>query len=173
MNNGFFKNAEKLTRLEALYEASKIAFAPIVFQVARALRDLKILEILIENRDGLTIEELANKSELSIYAIKVLSETAISSNILYEKENKLYISKVGIFINSDEMTKINMNYNHYVNYLGLYNLEESIKNKKPEGLKVFGDWETIYPALSSLPKRYKIVGLSLTIFILIQDFQQQ
>ncbi|RXI28247.1 class I SAM-dependent methyltransferase [Aliarcobacter trophiarum] len=153
MNNGFFKNAEKLTTLEALYEASKIAFAPIVFQVARALRDLKILEILIENRDGLTIEELANKSELSIYAIKVLGETAISSNILYEKDNKLYISKVGIFINSDEMTKINMNYNHYVNYLGLYNLEESIKNKKPEGLKVFGDWETIYPALSSLPKK--------------------
>ncbi len=153
MDSSFFKDAQKLTTLEALYEASKIAFAPITFQVARVLRDLDVLDILVKNRDGLSIDELANKSELSIYAIKVLSESAISSNILYEKDGKLFISKVGMFINSDEMTKVNMNYNHYVNYLGLYNLEESIKNKKPEGLKSFGEWETIYPALSSLPKK--------------------
>jgi SAM-dependent methyltransferase len=34
----------------------------------------------------------------------------------------------------------------------VYYLEESIRERKPVGLqKVFGDWETIYPALSKLP----------------------
>ena len=53
------------------------------------------------------------------------------------------------------MTQANMNYNHYVNYLGLFYLEDAIKNEKAEGLKVFGEWETIYPALSSLPNKAK------------------
>ena len=153
MKKSFFQDAQNLSTVEALYEAQKIAFAPIVFQVARVLRDSNILNILSKNKNGLSVEELSKISDLSIYAIKVLSETAISANILYEKDNKLFVSKVGIFINSDKMTNANMNYNHYVNYLGLYNLEESIKNRKPEGLKVFGDWETIYPALSSLPQK--------------------
>ncbi len=150
MENNFFQDAENLSTVEALYEANKIAFAPIIFQVARVLRDLDVLNILIKNKNGLSIEELVEKSGLSIYAIKVLSETAISANILYTKDDKLFISKVGIFINNDKMTNVNMNYNHYVNYKGVYNLEDSIKNKKPEGLKIFGEWETIYPALSSL-----------------------
>jgi ubiquinone/menaquinone biosynthesis C-methylase UbiE len=51
------------------------------------------------------------------------------------------------------MTKINMNYNHYVNYKGLFHLDESLKNEKPIGLyETFGnDYETIYPKLSTLP----------------------
>ena len=35
-------------------------------------------------------------------------------------------------------------------YRGLHHLEESIKNGKPEGLKEFGDWNTIYEGLSQL-----------------------
>jgi hypothetical protein len=60
---------------------------------------------------------------------------------------KVYLTKVGFFINSDKMTNANMNSNHHVNYQGLFYLEESIKNGKAEGLQVFGEWETIYPAL--------------------------
>jgi ubiquinone/menaquinone biosynthesis C-methylase UbiE len=38
----------------------------------------------------------------------------------------------------------------------MYFLEESIKNQKPEGLKVFGNWPTIYQALSTdLPEKAK------------------
>ena len=44
-----------------------------------------------------------------------------------------------------------MDFNQDVNYLGLFKLEESILNGKPEGLKVFGDWPTIYEGLSQLP----------------------
>jgi 2-polyprenyl-3-methyl-5-hydroxy-6-metoxy-1,4-benzoquinol methylase len=48
-----------------------------------------------------------------------------------------------------------MNYNHHVNYLGLFYLEESIKSGRAEGLKVFSDKDTIYPALSTLPQKVK------------------
>jgi len=72
------------------------------------------------------------------------------------KENKLYkLSKIGFFLENDKMTKINMDYNHYVNYKGLYDLDKSIKESKPIGLQVFGDWETIYPNLSTLPPKVK------------------
>jgi ubiquinone/menaquinone biosynthesis C-methylase UbiE len=38
----------------------------------------------------------------------------------------------------------------------MFYLDESIKNEKPEGLKVFGEWETIYEAVSSnLPDHVK------------------
>jgi ubiquinone/menaquinone biosynthesis C-methylase UbiE len=44
-----------------------------------------------------------------------------------------------------------MDFVHDVCYNGMFHLEESIKNEKPEGLKVFGSWPTIYEALSRLP----------------------
>jgi len=33
-------------------------------------------------------------------------------------------------------------------YKGLFALDKSIENGKPEGLKVFGEWDTIYEGLS-------------------------
>ncbi|MGD9553740.1 MAG: methyltransferase [Arcobacteraceae bacterium] len=151
----FFTKNNQLTALEAQYEAQKIAFAPIIFQVARTMRDLKILQILSEYKQGLSYEELAQKTKLSKYSVQVLCETALSANIILIEEEKLFLTKIGFFLNSDKMTQANMNYNHHVNYLGLFYLDESIKNEKAEGLKVFGEWETIYPALSSLPNKAK------------------
>ena len=155
MTKEFFKNNDSLNALDAQYEPQKISFAPIIFQVARTMRDLKLLELLSQNKNGLSYEELANKSNLTKYAVLVLCETALSANIVSMKDEKVFLTKIGFFINSDKMTNANMNYNHHVNYLGLFNLEESIKNEKAEGLKVFGDWETIYPALSTLPQKVK------------------
>ena len=44
--NKFFKKNDSISALEAQFEAQKIAFAPIIFQVVRTMRDLKILEII-------------------------------------------------------------------------------------------------------------------------------
>ncbi|PLY09955.1 MAG: SAM-dependent methyltransferase [Arcobacter sp.] len=151
----FFKDNHKISALEAQYEAQKIAFAPVVFQVVRTMRDLKLLEILSNNKDGLTYDELAKKSDLSKYAVQLLCETALSANVISIDEEKVYLTKVGFFIHSDKMTNTNMNYNHHVNYLGLFYLEESIKKEKAEGLKVFSQEDTIYPALSTLPQKAK------------------
>ncbi len=155
MKKEFFKKNDNQSAIEAQYEAQKIAFAPIVFQVARTMRDLKILEILSKNKSGLTYDELVKLTNLTKYAIQVLCETALSANIISFEDEKVYLTKIGFFINSDKMTNANMNYNHHVNYQGLFYLEESIKNGKAEGLKVFSDCETIYPALSTLPENAK------------------
>lgn len=148
----FFKNNE-MTALQAQYEAQKIAFAPIIFQVARTMRDLGILELLLKNKSGLSIAALAEKLELTPYAIQVLLETALSANIVEEHQEIWTLSKIGYFLQSDSMTNINMNYNHHVNYLGLFTLEQSIREEKPIGLKVFSKCDTIYPALSTLPQK--------------------
>ncbi len=154
--NDFFKNNDTKNALEAQYEAQKIAFAPIIFQVARSMRDLGVLELLYTNKDGLTLEQLTSKLELSKYSIQVLLETSLSADIVKIEDSKYFITKTGIFLFNDNMTKINMNYNHYVNYLGLYDLDEALKNNKAEGLKrIDENNETIYPALSSLPKKIK------------------
>ena len=51
------------------------------------------------------------------------------------------------------MVRVNMDFNHDVNYLGMFHLEEALTNGRPEGLKVFGEWSTIYEGLSSLPSQ--------------------
>lgn len=146
---------DKKSAYQAQFDAQKIAFAPIMFQAARALRNLGILNIICENRAGLTIEEVAAQLKLPVYGVKVLLEAGLSLEILYAKDYKFFITKTGWFLLSDELTKVNMDFTHNVNYLGFYELQESIENGKPEGLKVFGEWSTVYEALSELPEKVR------------------
>ncbi|HXK80818.1 MAG TPA: class I SAM-dependent methyltransferase [Bacteroidales bacterium] len=142
---------DKKSAFQAQYDAQKIAFAPIMFQAARALRDLGILETVKNHKQGITIEEVADKLNLPVYGVKVLLEAGLSIELVYAKDHKFFITKTGWFIMNDELTKVNMDFTHDVNYLGFFKLKEAVKSGKPEGLKVFGDWNTIYAALSELP----------------------
>jgi len=152
--SNFFEHNDTKTALEAQYAAQKIAFAPIIFQVAKTMRDIGILELLYQNdKSGLSLEQISQKINLSTYGIKTLLESSLSADIVKFSHQKYHITKTGYFLLKDEMTKINMDYNHYVNYQGLYYLEDAIKKEKASGLKVFGTWDTIYPALSSLPSK--------------------
>ncbi len=45
-----------------------------------------------------------------------------------------------------------MDFIHDVNYKGLFELDKSIQNGVPAGLKEFGEWQTIYEGLSQLPE---------------------
>lgn len=137
--------------LQAKYDAQKIAFAPIMFQAARALRNLGILETVKKSRKGITMKDVAEKLKLSVYGVKVLLEAGLSLELVRVENNNWFITKTGFFMLSDELTKVNMDFTHDVNYLGMMELEESIKTGKPEGLKVFGEWDTVYEALSQLP----------------------
>ncbi|MDC0932238.1 methyltransferase [Arcobacteraceae bacterium] len=152
--NNFFQNNDTKSAKEAQYEAQRIAFAPIIFQVAKSMRDLGILDVIYKNdKTGLTLSEIATFVKLTSYGVQTLLETSLSADIVKIKDDKYYITKTGFFLLKDELTKINMNYNHYVNYQGLYFLDEAVSKTEASGLKVFGDWKTIYPALSSLPKK--------------------
>ena len=153
MNN---YGSDNKTALQAKFDAQKIAFAPIMFQAARALRNLGILEYLLKKkRKGADIETVANELKISVYGTKVLLEAGLSLELVMMKDDKYYITKTGYFILSDELTKVNMDFTQDVNYEGMMHLEDSIINGKPEGLKVFGNWDTVYEALSELPPKVR------------------
>ena len=145
---------DKKSAVQAKYDAQKIAWGPIMFQAARSLRTLGIFDQLHnERKTGITIESCAKKCGLSVYGVKVLLEAAISMEMVYVKENKFFLSKTGWFFINDPLTIANTDFVHDVNYEGFFKLDESIKTGKPEGLKVFGEWPTVYEALSQLPSQ--------------------
>ena len=83
-------------------------------------------------------------------------EAAICVDVLEALDDKKFkLTKIGYFVKSDEMTRVNMNFTNDVCYDGLMHLKESIKEGKPSGLKVFGEWDTIYQALAELPQQVK------------------
>lgn len=142
---------EHLSALEAQHRAEEIAFAPIVFQVSRLMVKFGVLDYLSEHRNGATQSEIATALKLSNYAAQVLLEASLSIGTVLVEGDVYTLSKTGWFLLTDSMVKANMNFNNDVNYLGMFNLEQALLNGKPEGLKVFGQWPTIYEGLSSLP----------------------
>ena len=144
---------EQKSALEAQRLAQEIAFAPMVFQVSRLMVKFGILEYLSNNHKGVTQAEIVQHTGLSNYAVQCLLEASLSIGTVLTKEDKYTISKAGWFLLNDPMAKANMNFNHDVNYMGLFYLEDALKEGKPSGLKVFGEWPTIYEGLSSLPEQ--------------------
>ncbi len=149
---------KKLSAEEALLEAQKIAFAPVIFQTARLLKEFGIFKILYDNKKtGCTTEEITKERKISKYTVEILCESGLSMNALELKDNKFFLTDIGYFLLFDEMTNVNMNFNHYVNYIGLFDLDKSLLKNEPSGLhKAFNpSWKTIYPHLSELPEKAK------------------
>jgi hypothetical protein len=146
---------ERLTALEAQRLAHEIAQGPVVFQVSRLMIKFGILQHLLDSRDGLTQNEIAEKTKLSRYAVQCLLEASLTIGTVLFQNEKYTVSKAGWFLLNDTPVRVNIDFNHDVNYLGLFRLEESLRNGKPEGLKTFGDWTTIYEGLSGLPENVR------------------
>lgn len=147
----FFKK-DKKTALEAKDLAQFIAFGPVVFQVARVLRDKGILTVIEESASaGVELEVICKRVQLSVYGVRVLLESALGIGLVLENEGKYTLTRTGYFILHDPLTKVNMDFVHDVCYKGLFDLDKSIETGKPEGLKTFGNWSTIYEGLSQLP----------------------
>lgn len=138
---------------EAQRLAQEIAFAPVVFQVSRLMVKFGILEYLADHRQGVTQKEIVAHTGLSDYAVQCLMEASLSIGTVLVDGDRYTLAKAGWFLLNDPMVRANMNFNHDVNYLGLFHLEEALKEGKPAGLKVFGEWPTIYEGLSSLPEQ--------------------
>ena len=144
---------ERLSALQAQRLAHEISFGPIVFQVSRLMIKYGILQMLIDNEKGLTLDEIVEKTKLSKYAVQCLLESSLTIGTVLYREGKFICSKAGWFLLNDPLVKVDMDFNHDVNYLGWFHLEEALLNGKPEGLKVFGNWDTIYEGLSQLPEK--------------------
>ncbi len=142
--------------LEAKSNAQKIAFAPIMFQAAKGLRDLKILSYLRRHKDGSSLEEIAKHAGISEYGALVLLEAGLSLEMIMVKDDLYYLTKTGYFVNVDQLTRANMDFSHDVNYKAFYHLQEAVKEGKPTGLhREFGDWQTVYEALSEMPEQFR------------------
>ncbi len=152
---------DKISAIDAKFEAQKIAFSPLTFQAIRAMLDLGILRAISDSGDeGISVEDLVKITGISEYGIKVLSEMAVGMNVLKlnisDGKEKLRLGKTGFFLLEDNLTKVNFNFTNDICYKGAFDLGDSVKNEKPEGLKVFGEkWTTIYEALSTLPDKEK------------------
>lgn len=142
---------ERFSAARAQRLAQEIAFGPVVFQVSRLMLKFGIFDHLNKAKDGLSLEEIMETSGLSRYAAQVLLESSLTIGTVLLKEERFHLAKAGWFLLNDEMARVNMAFNHDVNYLGLFRLEEALQEGKPAGLKHFGDWPTIYEGLSSLP----------------------
>jgi hypothetical protein len=150
--------SKQVSAYDAISAAQRIAFAPVIFQAVRALRDLGILSTLDSaGSSGTTVDSIAAELGLSKYGVQVLLESGLSSGVIdFVDEEHFVISKVGHFLLHDRMTRINMDFNHFVCYQGMYHLDESIVNGRPAGLRVMDEnHSTLYEALPHLSEDIK------------------
>lgn len=145
---------DPLTAIEAITAAQSLAFAPLAFQAAIVMRDRGVLSTLAEVKPGLgcTIDEIVDATGLSIYAVRVLLEAALGQKIIWQKDGRYFLGKLGYFLLNDEMTRVNFDFTRDVCYQAAAHLDESLVQGRPVGLKELGPWKTLYEGLSILPE---------------------
>jgi len=136
-------------------EAQKLAFAPLVFQSSRALRDLGALDIARDaGTHGITAQLFATHATVSLYAANVLLEAGLAAGLLgYEEraEGRTFIiTKLGAYWNRDPMTRVNAEFSHHVCYRGAFRLEDALRGGIPAGLPTLGAHATVYEGLAAL-----------------------
>nr|WP_267338268.1 MULTISPECIES: class I SAM-dependent methyltransferase [unclassified Gilliamella] len=149
-------NKEIYTALEAITEAQKIAFAPILFQAIMCMKNKGILSSIDQSgKIGINLEDLTKKVSLSPYALELLLDVALSMRVIYQQDSNYILGKIGHFLLHDKMTEVNLNFSQDICYQSMFFLQEALEKGEPSGLKVFGDGKTIYPMLQSLPEQAK------------------
>ena len=141
-------NAQQAQEMAHLY-----SWGPVIFQVCRLMIKYGILDMLNEHREGLTQAQIVDATGLSEYAVKCLLEASLTTHIVLinPKTDTYRIAKAGWFLLRDAMIRVDIDFNHDVNYEGWFVLDKALEEGRPAGLKHFGDWPTIYEGLSSLP----------------------
>lgn len=143
---------DKMSAIEAQRLAQVYAFGPMIFETARLMVKWGIFEML---ETPMTPEEVADKAGISLYAAKCLLEASLTMHtVTVDAETGKYVlAKAGWFLLHDQSTRVNLYFNHDVNYQGIFYLEEALKEGRPAGLKCLGDWPTVYEGLSTLPEQ--------------------
>jgi ubiquinone/menaquinone biosynthesis C-methylase UbiE len=155
-NSKYGYDKDIYTALEAITEAQKIAFSPILFQAIICMKNKGILACLDRaGQKGISIDNLVKEVSLSPYAIQLLLDVGLSMHVIYQHDSHYILGKIGHYLLHDRMTHVNLNFTQDVCYQGMFYLQDSLESGCPKGLKVFGDWKTIYPALQQLPEKAK------------------
>lgn len=148
-------NKDRFSALTAKEEAQRIAFAPFVFQASRAMRDLGVLAAVEAGREtGRTLSETAAETGLSLYATRVLLEAGLGIGAVFLREGCYVLGRLGWHLLHDEMTRVNMDFVHEVNYKGFFHLQEALLEGRPAGLaELAPSAPTLYEALAGLPEK--------------------
>ena len=145
-------NNNKLNAFEAISQAQRITFYPIVFQSIIAAKRLGVLGFLSANKGFHSVEVISQDTGVSIYGVKILLDMLCKVQVVDRDENAHFaLASVGFFLLHDKQSAINLDFVNDVCYKGAYYLKESIEEGKPIGLKELGDWQTIYEGLLDLP----------------------
>ncbi len=141
----------------ARYAAQRLAFAPLMFQACRVLRDVGLLEALSKARArGLTVAEALEGSLLSRYAAELLFEAGLASGLCtcsdVESEPRFFITNMGVYWLRDPLTRVNTDFVHYVCYEGAFQLQQALLEGLPAGLPAIDATgaATVYQALKTL-----------------------
>mgnify|MGYP003482810480 FL=1 len=142
---------ERQSAFEARFEAQKIAYGPVVFQCVRYAWKRGMLQAIADAGDtGLSVEHMTQDGRWTAYVLKVVLETCLSAGVVYLDEGRYVLDKIGFVVLTDPITQVNIDFNHDVCYQAMFELEQSLDAGKPLGLKVFGEWPTVYEGLSQL-----------------------
>jgi len=146
------KRSDPMTFQEAMGEAHKIAFYPMLFQAVRSMIKFGLLPHICKKTAGSDRQELERVSKLSTYAVGLMLDAALFMGVVREQDGSFTPTKLGRLLAEDGSVRATMDFTHDVCYLGAFELDRSFETGRPEGLKVFGGWETIYQGLCHLPE---------------------
>ena len=158
------KDAQELAHL--------IAFGPVAFQITRTMLKEGIFDFLRSCGGGCTVSAVAAETGLSEYAAKILLESSLTLGTVLLNDGKYTLSKVGWFMLTDPMLRVNIDFNHDINYKGMFHLGEALRSGKPAGLREIGPWKTIYEGLSQLEGAEKEAWFGFDHFYSDNSFDQ-
>lgn len=143
---------DPMSALEAVSMAQWLAFAPLAFQATVVMRDRGVLAALAEGSptQGRPLDEIASASGLSTYATRVLLEAGLGLRIVWRRDGRYHLGKLGRYLLEDEMTRVNIDFTRDICYRAAEHLDESLRDGRPAGLKELGPWQTVYEGLSML-----------------------
>lgn len=143
---------DPLTALEAVSRAQWLAFAPLAFQATAVMRDRGVLKALAAAAPaaGQSIAEVAATTGLSVYASRVLLEAGLGLQIVWRRDGRYHLGKLGRVLLDDELTRVNFDFTRDVCYQAAAHLDQSLREGRPAGLKTLGPWATLYEGLTAL-----------------------
>ena len=146
-------DTDPLSAIDALAAAQRLAFAPLAFHAAGALRDRGVLAALSKaGTTGLALGEVIAATSLPPYAARVLLEAGLGMHVVWRKDGRFHLGKVGQFLLHDEMTRVNFDFSRDVCYGAAARLDDSLQQGRPAGLETIGPWATLYEGLSAMPE---------------------
>lgn len=148
-----YNKPAQMNAIEAKSAAQRLAFSPIAFQAAASLLRLGILDCVAASGEaGIEPGAVAESLGLPEYGVRVLLDMGLSMALVWQRDNRYVLDKTGHFLLYDALTRVNMDFVNDVCYLPMARLAESVRAGRPMGLSEFGPWDTIYPALPTLPE---------------------